>query len=671
MYLLKASGANVSSLVYEQWQKFSTTGNYRECAVRPQILASWIRCRNAGVEPCDMRLHRALSDINLKKVLRNKEKLICIAKPFMANLYKFVQGTGFVVVLTDEQGYIMEVFCDDDRLQDSITRNFFQGASWREEEAGTNAIGTALEIGEPIQVSGAEHYCQKHHCLTCSAAPLFDSKGKMIGILNMSGAFQASHLHTLGMVVAAAEAIMAQMSIQQKNCELAIVNNRLTNFFNTVSDGVVIVDKDNRIIQLNPSAQKILDKSEKKVLGISINDLFEQEGASLKKLLATSEPYTDVEIQIDKKDGTCPCLASREPIINEQDGIIGGIILLRPIKRVKNLVNRYSGNYATFCFDDIIGDSVQIREVIHIARQAAVTMSNVLIQGESGTGKEMFVQAIHNSSASQNGPFIALNCGAIPRELIDSELFGYDDGAFTGAKRGGKPGKFELASGGTLFLDEIGDMPLEEQTALLRVIQERKVTRIGSDKMIPVNVRLICATNKNLSQEVERGTFRHDLFYRLNVLSILLPPLRHHIEDLPLLFNYFLDKLSCDRNCKFIVESTVIDCFMQYAWPGNIRELQNVIERAASLSEEGRITLRQLPPEFYAPSSQALSFGKTPLISIIENREQRKKIAHDAEKNKIIQLLNIYGGNVSQVARVLEVSRKTLYNKIRLYTINN
>jgi sigma-54 dependent transcriptional regulator, acetoin dehydrogenase operon transcriptional activator AcoR len=666
---LKTSG--VYNLIYEQWQKFSTTGNYRDCAVRSQILASWIRCHNAGVDPGDMRLHRALTDINLKKLLCNKEKLICIAKPFMANLYKFVQGSGFVVVLTDEQGYIMEVFCDDDSLQNSITKNFFQGASWREEEAGTNAIGTALEIGQPIQVSGAEHYCQKHHCLTCSAAPLFDSRGKMIGILNMSGAFQASHLHTLGMVVAAAEAIMAQMSIQQKNCELAIVNNRLTNFFNTVSDGVVIVDKDNRIIQLNPAAQKMMDMSEKQVLGISINELFEQEGTSLKKLLATNEPYTDVEIQIDKKTGACSCLASREPIINEQDGIIGGIILLRPIKRVKNLVNRYSGNYATFRFSDIIGDSIQIREVIHIARQAAVTRSNVLIQGESGTGKEMFVQAIHNSSASQNGPFIALNCGAIPRELIDSELFGYDDGAFTGAKRGGKPGKFELASGGTLFLDEIGDMPLEEQTALLRVIQERKVARIGSDKMIPVNVRLICATNKNLSQEVERGTFRHDLFYRLNVLSILLPPLRHHIEDLPLLFKYFLDKLSCDRNCKFTVESVVMDCLMQYAWPGNIRELQNVVERAASLAQEGVITLQQLPTEFYSPSAQALSVRKTPLISILDSREQRKKIAHDAEKNKIIQLLNIYGGNVSQVARVLEVSRKTLYNKIRLYAIQN
>ncbi|MBU2699664.1 transcriptional regulator of acetoin/glycerol metabolism [Sporomusaceae bacterium BoRhaA] len=663
---MKASGANIFSLIYEQWQKFSTTGNYRDCAVRSQILASWIRCHNAGVDPGDMRLHRALTDINLKKLLRNKEKLICIAKPFMANLYKFVQGSGFVVVLTDEQGYIMEVFSDDDSLQNSITKNFFQGASWREEEAGTNAIGTALEIGEPIQVSGAEHYCQKHHCLTCSAAPLFDSKGKIIGILNMSGASQASHLHTLGMVVAAAEAIMAQMSIQQKNCELAIVNNRLTNFFNTVSDGVVIVDKDNRIIQMNPAAQKIFDKSEQQVLGIFINDLFEKEGASLKQLLATNEPYTDVEIE-----GTCSCLASREPIINEQDGIIGGIILLRPIKRVKNLVNCYSGNYATFCFSDIVGDSVQIREVIHIARQAAVTRSNVLIQGESGTGKEMFVQAIHNSSTSQNGPFIALNCGAIPRELIDSELFGYDDGAFTGAKRGGKPGKFELASGGTLFLDEIGDMPLEEQTALLRVIQERKVARIGSDKMIPVNVRLICATNKNLSQEVERGTFRHDLFYRLNVLSILLPPLRHHIEDLPLLFKYFLEKLSRDRNCKFTVESTVVDCLMQYAWPGNIRELQNVVERAVSLAQDGVITLRQLPPEFYSTPSQALPVGKTLPLSIVGSREQRKKIAHDAEKNKIIQLLNIYGGNVSQVARVLEVSRKTLYNKIRLYTIQN
>lgn len=668
---LEVANVAVPNRIYEEWKKFSTTGKSDDCKARAQIVESWIRCYKTGVLPYNTSLHSALSDKDLRRLLNEKEKLINVAKPVMSNLYKFVKGSGFVVVLTDERGYIMEVFCDDDSLQNSITKNFFQGASWREEEAGTNAIGTALEIGEPIQVSGAEHYCRKHHCLTCSAAPIFNSNGCMIGILDMSGASYASHLHTLGMVVAAAEAIMAQISIQRKNYELALVNNRLTNFFNTVSDGVLIVDKDEIVIQVNPAAREILGKSEQNILGSAMNQLFDHGGSSLGKILATSEPYTDLEISVDKQDEICRCLASRESIINEQDIIIGGIILLRPIKRVQNLVNRYNGNCAILQFNDIIGDSVQIRETIRIATQAATTTSNVLLQGESGTGKEIFVQAIHNRSAQQHGPFIALNCGAIPRELIGSELFGYDEGAFTGAKRGGKPGKFELACGGTLFLDEIGDMPLEQQTALLRVIQERKVTRIGSDKMIPINVRLICATNKNLSAEVEKGSFRHDLFYRLNVLSILIPPLRHHIEDLSLLFNHFLEKLSHDRNCKFIVEPGVIECLRQYSWPGNVRELQNVIERAASLAENGIITMHHLPAEFYSPSLPGLASPVTPLIQAIGSREQRKKIANEAERNRILQLLNVYGGNVSQVARVLEVSRKTLYNKIRLYTIKN
>jgi PAS domain S-box-containing protein len=668
---LQVDALNTTDRMYVEWKKFITTGDRDNCKARPQIIESWCRCYKAGVDPNDSRMHQSLDSSSFNRVLKEKEKLINVAKPFMTNLYKFVKGSGFVVVLTDQNGYIMEQFCDEDTLQNSITRNFFKGACWSETAVGTNAISTVLKIGQPIQISGAEHYCEKHHCLTCSAAPIFDSKGHVIGVLDMSGASQASHLHTLGIVVAAAEAIMAQISIQQKNYELALVNNRLINFFNAVSDGVLIVDKDEVVTQLNPAAREILGKSEKNVLGISVNQLFNSNKSATEKIITTSEPYTDVEIMVDKGAGTCHCLASREPIIDEHDAITGGIILLRPIKRIQSLVNHYSGNYATFQFDDIIGESDQMHEVIRFAKQTAVTMSNILIQGESGTGKELFVQAIHNGSTQHNGPFIALNCGAIPRELISSELFGYDDGAFTGAKRGGKPGKFELAFGGTLFLDEIGDMPLEQQTALLRVIQERKVTRIGSDKMIPVHVRLICATNKNLAQKVEIGTFRHDLFYRLNVISLLIPPLRHHIEDLPLLFNHFLGKLSRDRDCEFYAEPEVINRLMQYSWPGNVRELQNVIERAVSLADKGIISVRHLPAEIFVPSPYKPLAVAPPMIKEVNSREERKKIVNDAEKSRILYLLNVHGGNVSQVARELEVSRKTLYNKIHLYTIQN
>ncbi len=648
------------------WQEF-IAGRSQADAVRPQIVESWRRCIAADVDPDSAIPHRKLDAQSLTRLLREKDQLIKIAKPFMANLYQFVQGSGFVVVLTDENGYIMEMFGDEDTLQNPMTEDFFRGASWHEKEAGTNAIGTALEMAAPIQVSGAEHFCRKHHCLTCSAAPIFDGDRRIIGVLDMSGASHASHLHTLGIVVAAAEAIMAQLSIRRKNQELALVNRRLTNFFNSVSDGVIIVDKREMVIELNPAAKTLFGRD---VLGTPVNRLFEHRSAYRGKTITIDEQYSDVEVMVDTREGLCYCLVSCEPVVNEHGTVTGGIIILRPSKQVQNLVNRFGGYSATLQFKDIVGDSAAIRDAIRLATLTATTSSNVLLQGESGTGKEIFAQAIHNLSLQHNGPFIALNCGAIPRELIGSELFGYEEGAFTGAKRGGKPGKFELAAGGTLFLDEVADMPLEQQIAFLRVIQEKKVTRIGGDKTIPVNVRLICATNKNLLQEVEKGTFRQDLYYRLNVMAITIPPLRSRVEDIPLLFTYFLDKLGRDRGCKYHADPEVIECLMRYGWPGNVRELQNVVERADSLAENGCIALWHLPPELFALPAKAFP-AAPPAVQVLDSRQKRQKLARDAEKQKIQGLLDTHAGNVSRVAREMGYSRKTLYNKMRVYSIDN
>jgi len=659
--------------VLPNWKAF-IGGKNQTYGLRPQILESWVRCQQAGVNPYNNSIHSRLEIPDLRKMLTEKQELIKIAKPIMSNLYQFVQGTGFVVVLTDEHGYIMELFGDEDTINNPMTNNFFQGASWCEELAGTNAIGTALAIQAPIQVSGGEHYCQKHHCLTCSAAPIFDNCGRVMGILDMSGASAGSHLHTLGMVVAATEAIMAQLDIRRKNQELALSNNRLTNIFNTMSDGVLMVDEGGIVNQLNPAAKRILNRTEKEVLGLSIDRIFGGKASITKQMLSSKEAYEDIEIMVDTKKCTFHCLATGEPLTDEQGKVIGGVIILRPIEQIQNLVNRFCGNHATLQFRDIIGESVEIREAVRVASLAANTSATILLQGESGTGKEIFVQAIHNRSEGRNGPFVALNSGVIPRELIGSELFGYVEGAFTGAKRGGKPGKFELASGGTLFLDEIGDMPLEQQVALLRVLQEKSVTRIGSDKVIPVNVRVICATNKNLLQEVERGTFRQDLYYRLNVISITVPPLRNRITDIPLLFKHFLGKIGRDRGLKFHADSEVLECLEQFDWPGNVRELQNVAERAVSLTESEVISLEHLPTEIYMPqkpehNSLSLALSPTSMGSI--GRRQRQQLFGEIERQRIVVCLAKSGGNVSVVAQELGISRNTLYRKMHLYEINN
>lgn len=668
---MTCKSAEQTDKVYAEWQYYIASEIIDTTDVRSVVIDSWVRCSNYRVDPFSLQCHRTLSSEELQEALADNRKLIALAHPFMENLYHFVKGSGFVVVLTDPRGYILEAFGDEDAMKAPLTQNFYQGASWREEDAGSNAIGTALELKSPVQISGSEHFCSRHHCLTCSAAPIFDTEGKLLGILDISGAFVSSHLHTLGMVVAAAEAIMAQLRVQNQNHQLAAANKKLISFFNMVSDGVLIVDTEGAVLEMNPAAEKILGRLKEDVLGLPVSRFISAQFADGQDHLLMCRSCSDIEVMVEEESGPCQCLASAEPIINENDIETGGFITLRPIKKVRNLVNRFSGNYASLRFEDIVGASTSIREATRIAQLSAQNRSNVLLQGESGTGKEIFAQAIHNQCCKSTAPFIALNCGAIPRELIGSELFGYEEGAFTGARRGGRPGKFELASGGTLFLDEIGDMPLEHQTVLLRVIQEKRMSRIGSDKMIPVNVRLICATNKDLLEEVQKGTFRLDLYYRLNVMSVMIPPLRDRIEDIPLLFRYFLERLSRDVERKIIVDLDVMDCLMGYNWPGNVRELQNTVERALNLAENGVISIEQLPSDIVGARSVSPMMIIQESSGTLVNRQQRQQYRKDADKSTLLNLLNVYAGNVTQVAKEMGVSRKTVYNKMKDLSIEN
>jgi len=345
------------------------------------------------------------------------------------------------------------------------------------------------------------------------------------------------------------------------------------------------------------------------------------------------------------------------------------VLFLNPSHRVNRLVNRISGAQASFTFHDILGGGEALAHAIQLATQAAGSDSHVLLCGESGTGKEMFAQAIHNQGARHRGPFIAVNCGAIPRELIASELFGYAEGAFTGAHKGGRPGKFELAAGGTLFLDEIGDMPLDQQVSLLRVLQDKSVTRIGGETPRVLDVRIICATHRNLQLEVARGSFRQDLYYRLNIIVITLPPLRAHPGDIPLLFRTFHARV-----CQALgvpeapVAPEVLARLQAYDWPGNMREFQNAVERMVNHSFQGPITASSLPEELLKPSSPQ---GPPPPFQALEAgtvREQRARIKRrlaEQERQEILAVMAAHRGNLSLTARALGLSRTSLYRKLR------
>ena len=657
------------------WEYFVANGKLGIHSVNPEIAKSWQRCFQAGVNAYDGTCYHFLTSTELDNLLNKRKELIEIARPFMLKLYEFVKGSGFIVMMTDERGYIMEALGDEGTLEQAQGLYFIKGADWSESSVGTNAIGTAAVLKKPIQTSGAEHYCLKHQAWTCSASPIFNLDGQIIGVLDMSGPLDATHIHTLGMVVAAVEAITEQIRIRKKNRELVTANSKMTEIFQTMSDGVMIIDEQAVLTQVNPMAEKIIGKSASDMVGRSIYEVLgRRDLPALQKTLKWHQSFNDAEILIDSADGRIHCMSSGMPLIEDEDVLTGVVILVRPMAKVQKLVNRFSGAQAIFHFKDVIGHSDQITEVIHMASLAASGSSNILLEGESGTGKEVLAQSIHNRSARRKGPFVAVNCGAIPRELIASELFGYGDGAFTGAKRGGRPGKFELAAGGTLFLDEIADMPLEQQVALLRVLQDRKISRIGDDKVIPVDFRVICATNKDLLEEVEKGTFRQDLYYRLNVVAITLPPLRSHLEDVPDLFEHFVELIGREWGSKIIeIDERVMEYLQQYKWPGNVRELQNVVERLISMAEGGRIQLEGLPPSIYRPQGSDMRQNQqsvSPALNVCSEREKRKQLIAEHECQEILDLLTKHGGNISEVAREMEVSRNTVYRKMRQYAID-
>ncbi len=650
------------------WKTFVNSGEIAAGAIPSPIADSWRKCALTGVDPADGTGRIVLENADLRRLVDKNRAIVSLAKPFMQNLYQFFRASGFIIVLTDDAGYILESFGDSEPLQSARAINFLPGADWQDISVGTNAIGTALATGAPIQVSGSEHFCLRHHAWTCSAAPITGQGGKIIAVLDISGPARAGNAHTLGMVVAAAEAIAMQLAIREKNRELAMANRRLTSIFNTMSEGVILIDRHGVVDEINAVVGRIIDRPSEDIVGRPIEKLLGGFAPLTRRMLVDKQPYADIELMLPGKKGASHCLVSGEPVTDGQGEISGGVIVVRPIKQVRTLVNRFSGYFTTFRFSDIIGASPRISEAVRIARLAAAGAANILLQGESGTGKELFAQAIHHHGPRSDGPFIVVNCGAIPRELIGSELFGYEEGAFTGASRGGRPGKFELAGGGTVFLDEIGDMPLEQQAALLRVLQEKKLVRIGGSRVIPADVRVICATNKNLANEVVKGAFRQDLYYRLNVISIAIPPLRDRGDDILLLFDDFLARLGRERGRAFAAEPAVYDALRRYRWPGNVRELHNAVERAISLAEGDTVHLWHLPPEIHGGGEQLAHSGGlafSEVVRIVSLREQTRRQMAQSDRQELAVLLRECGGNISRLATRLGVARSTIYRRLR------
>ncbi|WP_338833255.1 Acetoin dehydrogenase operon transcriptional activator AcoR [Moorella humiferrea] len=638
----------------EAWEKFVYHGEIPQ-GVRKLILESWQRCAQMKVDPFSREIARIIPPKELIVRKKRRKDLLQTAKPYIKTLYKAVEGSGFIIFLADEEGVVLLLDGDPLEIERFKRINLVEGAVWSEKEAGTNAVGTAIIIGQPVQIVGCEHYCATQHSITCSAAPIFDGEHKMIGILNMSADSEKVHPHTLGMVIAAAKAIENEIQIKKALEDIIKANAIMKTTLVSVPEGVMTIDEKSFIRQLNPKVAGMFGLKEEDVIGKFVDDVFKC-SPPLSSVVEKAAVMDNVEVICESGKNTLRYTIITRPIINEDGKIMGAVIVIHGKETIHRLVNEITGAQAQFTFHAIIGRSKKLERAKEIARTAALTNSTVLLLGESGTGKELFAQSIHNASR-RKGPFIAVNCSAIPRTLIESELFGYEAGSFTGANRNGRPGKFERANGGTIFLDEIGDMPLDLQAVLLRVLQERQVVRVGGFKPIPIDVRVIAATNKDLAAKVAEGTFREDLYFRLNVVTINIPPLRERKEDIPLLVEYMLPQISKRLGKKVTgITPRALKCLQDYNWPGNVRELENILERGVVVAQGEILDCGDIPETVLA-GQYTTPVQQVELLSLAE-----------IERRAIINTLNRVP-SIVEAAKVLGISRSTLYRKIDQYNI--
>lgn len=441
--------------------------------------------------------------------------------------------------------------------------------------------------------------------------------------------------------------------------ELRLANRHQQATIASLDEGVIAFDRRGRLYLSNPAACRLLGVDKERLQSMTIARLFA--GTTIERNFNQEQPVEEEVVHRGEIE-----LLVNAHIVGGEGRLDGYVITFTELKRARKRAQRLVGSRARFSFDNIICADPAFERVLEVAKIAANSTSTVLIEGESGTGKEVVAQSIHTASTRAAGPFVALNCAAIPRELLESELFGYEEGAFTGARRGGQSGKFEIADGGTILLDEIGDMPLDMQAKLLRVLQERCFHRVGGDRDIPVSVRVIGTTNRNLAELVKRGSFREDLYYRFRVIHLELPALRDRPGDIPPLVQSFVRKFSLALKKEVTgVSDPVMEVFLRHTWPGNVRELENVLEGMINLLPKGKTIIDSIPdhlrPKTIGKSSPPLDqvLGASMLMSFAE-----------LEKLIILRALQNAKGNVQQAAAALRLSRGTVYNKIRKYAIN-
>lgn len=635
------------------WESFVDTGHFGADSPRSIIARGWERSRHLGVDPRADRARTVLSADEIEAWLA-REDLGRAGRPVLDDLVNTLYGTRHVIVLADARGRILYSVGHRQIQDDLETINFCPGGGWSETEVGPNGVGTPLALGRPEVVLGIEHYCRGWQPWVCYGAPIINplSKKQPLGTIDITGPVCNISQEAMVLAVSVTQTVQAELAVrlyEQRDRLRALAKDKRSRW---PDDGIIVVDLQGDIVDANARVSRYLGVEYSAMFNRPVSEYLPDVWSAIEHSLRNG---VEGELTIDVQTGSGVIYPGRcrvEPIASGSE-CIGTLLILSGTAGPRQQVAPGQPAKSHFSFDNILGDSPAIQKTRRLAYVAArdPLENSVLLIGETGTGKELLAHAIHAESARAGGPFIAVNCGALPRELIESEMFGYVAGAFTGARHQGQAGKFETAHNGTLFLDEIDSLAPDLQAKFLRVLDNKEITRLGSTLPVKVDVRIIAAASPDLNQALYNGNFRRDLYHRLCVIEVVVPALRERGEDIITLAEAFLASESLAAGGRPPSLSTAAkDYLRQHDWPGNIRELRNICVRWLLTAASDVISHVDLPQGLYArPGQQAPRQGQLPM----------REVADDLIRRTLEQT----EGNISEAARRLGINRSTIYRR--------
>jgi transcriptional regulator of acetoin/glycerol metabolism len=631
-----------------------------ESSISSAIGASWRRCMidysldpGRDQEPFVLDLH------TLQAYRARHEHLIQVASAEIDWLYDHIAMSGCALLLTDAGGIVLYEKADPTILQTFRAAGLQLGADWSELRQGTNGMGTCIAENRPVIVHRDEHFRSCHIGLSCTAAPIHDPDGSLVAVLDASTlnaqGTRESQTHVMALVHLSAKLIEKCLFLRHFQRSSVLRFHARPEFVNLQHDGALALASDATVIAADEMALRLLGVAQRRdLIGRRIDEIFDMRAEEIMDPVAPSAvglwPVRDALLgrryfaSLSNESTDVGFSKYRIPSPRGPD-----VLQLTPPEATKDMPT----------LEDLAGEDPQMLRIVRSARRVAGSAVSVMIQGATGTGKELFARALHMASA--RAPFVALNCAAIPESLIESELFGYKSGAFTGARREGMKGTILQASGGTLFLDEIGDMPLGLQTRLLRVLEEHEVVPLGSDKPMKVDLRVVCASHQNLRSMISRGLFREDLYYRLNGITLELPRLAERTDKEQLIRKLLSAETSDGR--PVAIEMDAFQRLMDYDWPGNIRELRNVIRTALAICDGGVVRLRDLPSEVRTGAVGGTAASRSEEPASYDGHSLSPIEA--AERQALVKAIRDTEGNMARAATLLQVSRSTLYRRCR------